>query len=133
MMQEKVNKSARNPQNICLEMFYLFELLLKAPPNNFPHQKTSICTQYYLQKVTFKVIYIAYTYLFVAGVSGNNKATNVVISGDYEEVSGKTSNVYDTATCSDDPHVYAGLMKDQMCYQNPAELTVHINFIFAQI
>ena len=60
------------------------------------------------------VTFITPPSLFVADVSGENNAKNNASASDYDEVSGKPSNVYDTATCSDDPHVYAGLgeMKD---------------------
>ena len=52
---------------------------------------------------------VAHLSLFVADVSGVDNSKNTVSASDYEEVSGKTSNVYDSATCSDDPHVYEGL------------------------
>ena len=60
------------------------------------------------------VTFIAPPSLFVADVSGENNAKNNASASDYDEVSGKPSNVYDTANCSDNPHVYAGLgeMKD---------------------
>ena len=65
-----------------------------------------------LVKVVAQAIFV--TSLFAADVSGNNKVKNTVSASNYEEVSGKTCNVYETAFCSDDTHVYEGLreMKD---------------------
>ena len=58
--------------------------------------------------------------LFTARVSGNDNAGNPANASEYEELSAQSSKVYETATCSDDPHVYEGLgeKQDKIYYQN---------------
>ena len=47
--------------------------------------------------------------LFTARVSGNDNAGNTANASEYEEVSAQSSEVYETAICSNDTHVYEGL------------------------
>ena len=53
-------------------------------------------------------------------MSGKDKVGNPANASEYEEVREQSSKVYETATCSDDPHVYEGLgeKQDKIYYQN---------------